>query len=159
MFLIKFFLPLLLLLSACNMSNPIPTPEKIPYTLSQNGDQRIDNYYWIRDDSRKNKKMLSYLKSENDYADYWFSTKNDYQTELVNQLMSQVPEKEVSFKIANNDFKYYEITTKSEQLPKYFRSDKDNNEVFIFNGWTFSSSPAVNPFDHAVYDIWLTRCY
>ena len=37
--------------------------------------------------------------------------------------------------------------------------NKDNNEVFIFNGWTFSSSPAVNPFDHAVYDIWLTRCY
>jgi len=36
---------------------------------------------------------------------------------------------------------------------------KDNNEVFIFNGWTFSSSPAVNPFDHTVYDIWLTRCY
>jgi hypothetical protein len=35
----------------------------------------------------------------------------------------------------------------------------NNNEVFIFNGWTFSSSPAVNPFDHPVYDIWLTRCY
>ena len=38
-------------------------------------------------------------------------------------------------------------------------TNKDNNEVFIFNGWTFSSSPAVNPFDHAVFDIWLTRCY
>ena len=38
-------------------------------------------------------------------------------------------------------------------------TNNDNNEVFIFNGWTFSSSPAVNPFDHAVYDIWLTRCY
>ena len=38
-------------------------------------------------------------------------------------------------------------------------TNKDNNEVFIFNGWTFSSSPAVKPFDHAVYDIWLTRCY
>jgi len=38
-------------------------------------------------------------------------------------------------------------------------TNKDNNEVFIFNGWTFSSSPAVIPFDHAVYDIWLTRCY
>ncbi|MDA7831962.1 DUF2155 domain-containing protein [Candidatus Pelagibacter sp.] len=38
-------------------------------------------------------------------------------------------------------------------------TNKDNNEVFIFNGWTFSSSPAVNPFDHPVYDIWLTRCY
>ena len=38
-------------------------------------------------------------------------------------------------------------------------TNKDNNEVFIFNGWTFSSSPAINPFDHAVYDIWLTKCY
>ena len=36
---------------------------------------------------------------------------------------------------------------------------KDNDEVFIFNGWTFSSSPAINPFDHPVYDIWLTKCY
>ena len=38
-------------------------------------------------------------------------------------------------------------------------ANKDNNEVYIFNGWTFSSSPAVNPFDHPVYDIWLTKCY
>ena len=38
-------------------------------------------------------------------------------------------------------------------------ASKDNNEVFIFNGWTFSSSPAINPFDHSVYDIWLTKCY
>jgi len=38
-------------------------------------------------------------------------------------------------------------------------TNKDNNEVFIFNGWTFSSSPGVNPFDHPVYDIWLTKCY
>ena len=38
-------------------------------------------------------------------------------------------------------------------------TNKDNDEVFIFNGWTFSSSPAINPFDHPVYDIWLTKCY
>ena len=30
---------------------------------------------------------------------------------------------------------------------------KQNDKVFIFNGWTFSSSPSVNPFDHPVYDI------
>ena len=36
--------------------------------------------------------------------------------------------------------------------------NKDKNEVFIFNGWTFSSSPALRPFDHPVYDIWLTKC-
>ena len=38
-------------------------------------------------------------------------------------------------------------------------TNKDNNEVFIFNGWTFLSSPTLNPFDHPVYDIWLTKCY
>ena len=36
---------------------------------------------------------------------------------------------------------------------------KNNDEVFIFNGWTFSSSPTIKPFDHPVYDIWLTKCY
>ena len=37
--------------------------------------------------------------------------------------------------------------------------NKNKNEVFVFNGWTFSSSPAINPFDHPVYDMWLTKCY
>ena len=35
----------------------------------------------------------------------------------------------------------------------------NNDEVFVFNGWTFSSSPTINPFDHPVYDIWLIKCY
>ncbi len=38
-------------------------------------------------------------------------------------------------------------------------TNTNNDEVFVFNGWTFSSSPSVKPFDHPVYDIWLTKCY
>ena len=38
-------------------------------------------------------------------------------------------------------------------------TSKNNDEVFVFNGWTFFSSPTINPFDHPVYDIWLTKCY
>ena len=38
-------------------------------------------------------------------------------------------------------------------------NNKGNNEVFVFNGWTFSSSPSITLFDHPVYDIWLTKCY
>ena len=34
----------------------------------------------------------------------------------------------------------------------------DNDKVFVFNGWTFSSSPTLNPFDHPVYDLWLSSC-
>ena len=38
-------------------------------------------------------------------------------------------------------------------------ADKNNNEVFIFNDWMFSSSPSITPFDHPVYDVWLVACY
>ena len=38
-------------------------------------------------------------------------------------------------------------------------TQKNNDKVFVFNGWTFSSSPSLQPFDHPVYDIWLTKCY
>tara|TARA_B100000029_G_scaffold410857_1_gene412967 strand:- start:667 stop:1077 length:411 start_codon:yes stop_codon:yes gene_type:complete len=38
-------------------------------------------------------------------------------------------------------------------------SNTSNDEVFVFNGWTFSSSPSIKPFDHPVYDIWLIKCY
>ncbi len=36
---------------------------------------------------------------------------------------------------------------------------KDENKVYIFNDWTFASSPSIRPFDHPVYDIWLKKCY
>ena len=41
---------------------------------------------------------------------------------------------------------------------------KDNNiknkdKVFTFNGWTFASSPTLNPFAHPIYDIWLKKCF
>ena len=35
----------------------------------------------------------------------------------------------------------------------------DNDRVFVFNGWAFSSSPSLKPFDHPIYDIWLISCY
>ena len=36
---------------------------------------------------------------------------------------------------------------------------KNKDGVFVFNGWMFSSSPSITPFDHPVYDIWLVGCY
>ena len=37
-------------------------------------------------------------------------------------------------------------------------SVKDNNQVFLFNGWTFASSPTLQSIDHPVYDLWITSC-
>tara|TARA_B100000242_G_scaffold254000_1_gene196535 strand:- start:41 stop:553 length:513 start_codon:yes stop_codon:yes gene_type:complete len=38
-------------------------------------------------------------------------------------------------------------------------SNNDDEKVFIFNGWTFSSDPTLAPFDHAIYDLQLVKCY
>ena len=38
-------------------------------------------------------------------------------------------------------------------------TSKNKNQVFIFNDWTFASSPSIRPFDHPVYDIWLKKCF
>ena len=38
-------------------------------------------------------------------------------------------------------------------------SNQNNDEVFVFNGWMFSSSPSITPFDHPIYDVWLIKCY
>ena len=38
-------------------------------------------------------------------------------------------------------------------------TSKNNDEVLVFNGWMFSSSPSIAPFDHPVYDVWLVNCY
>jgi len=37
-------------------------------------------------------------------------------------------------------------------------SNKDNDQVFVFNGWTFASSPTLQSIDHPVYDLWITSC-
>jgi hypothetical protein len=55
------------------------------------------------------------------------------------------------------------VKSKSEQGQAAYIQVKDlsdnlNNQVFVFNGWTFSSSTTLNPLDHPVYDLWLVSC-
>ena len=62
-----------------------------------------------------------------------------------------------ALKCKNSEFDDNPETTAYLQVKDI--SNKSNDEVFVFNGWTFSSSPSIRPFDHPVYDIWLTKCY
>jgi len=61
-----------------------------------------------------------------------------------------------SFKCKNSEFDDNPEITAYIQVRDLTK--KDNDEVFIFNGWIFSSSPSITPFDHPVYDIWLVGC-
>ena len=62
-----------------------------------------------------------------------------------------------SLKCKNSEFDDNPEITAYLQV-KDLKNEK-NDEVFVFNGWTFSSGPAIKPFDHPVYDLWLIGCY
>tara|TARA_X000000368_G_scaffold123279_1_gene96629 strand:- start:290 stop:697 length:408 start_codon:yes stop_codon:yes gene_type:complete len=61
-----------------------------------------------------------------------------------------------SMKCKNSEFDDNPEITAYLQVKDLTKKSKDN--VFIFNGWMFSSSPSITPFDHPVYDIWLVGC-
>ena len=61
-----------------------------------------------------------------------------------------------SIKCSNSEFDDNPEIKAYIQVKDTKNENKDN--VFVFNGWMFSSSPSIKPFDHAVYDIWLIGC-
>ena len=61
-----------------------------------------------------------------------------------------------SMKCKNSEFDDNPEITAYIQV-KYLKN-KNKDDVFVFNGWMFSSSPSIAPFDHPVYDIWLVGC-
>ena len=62
-----------------------------------------------------------------------------------------------SMKCKNSEFDDDPEITAYIQVRDLMSNNKD--DVFVFNGWMFSSSPSINPFDHPVYDILLVNCY
>ena len=128
----KFLFTLLLITSCGTDDMDIPTPKKIPYEIIKHNDIRIDNYYWLRDDTRSNEEVLTYLQSENKYADKWFSSKHNYKTEIVNELIEQLPEEEVSFPLYNNGYLYYEKLNKGDQLPKFYKKESSNSKETLY---------------------------
>ena len=109
-----------------------PKPKKIPKVLEAHEDQRTDNYYWLRDDTRKNKEILNYLEEENKYCEEWFSNGVDCRKEIYNELIDSIPSEEISLKIKKDDFYYYSKIKSDEQYPVYFR-EKENKVEEILN--------------------------
>ena len=91
------------------------------------------------------------------------------------KVLDKISSKNILVKLTNGkEIKYKDLLIKSmkcknsefddnpETMAYIQVSDLTNNnkdDVFVFNGWMFSSSPSIAPFDHPVYDIWLVRCY
>ena len=91
------------------------------------------------------------------------------------QILDKISSKNTLVKLKNGELiKFKDLSIKSlkcknsefddnPEITAYVQvkdlTDVNNNEVFVFNGWMFSSSPSINPFDHPVYDVWLVNCY
>ncbi|MEC8378086.1 MAG: S9 family peptidase [Pseudomonadota bacterium] len=111
-----------------------PKPKKIPKILEAHGDKRFDDYYWLRDDTRQNKEIISYLEEENTYAETWFSEGKDYRKEVFEELVSFIPEEETSLKIKKNGFYYFSKIKSNEQHPVYYREkNQDVEEILNVN--------------------------
>ena len=82
-----------------------------------------------------------------------------------NELIKLVNDEEFVYKdlaiksIKCTDSKYDDNPEVKAYIQVRDLTKKDRNNVFVFNGWMFSSSPSITPFDHPVYDIWLVNCY
>ena len=91
------------------------------------------------------------------------------------KVLDKISSKNILIKLKNGEVKKYkDLMIKSmkcknsefddnPEITAYIQvrdlTNKNNDEVFVFNGWMFSSSPSIEPFDHPVYDVWLVSCY
>jgi len=104
-----------------------------------------------------------------------FSLAEDMNGKFTNiKVLDKVSSKNKLLKLKNGeDFNYKDLLIRSikcknsefddnPEITAYIQvkdlRNKDKNDVFVFNGWMFSSSPSIASFDHPVYDIWLVGC-
>ena len=102
-----------------------PIAKKIPKKFEAHGVERIDNYYWMRDDSRSNKEVINHLKQENKYLEDWFSSGSDYRKEIFREIVSRIPKKEDSVPVPMGSYEYYRRYKPDKEHPIYIRRKKN----------------------------------
>ena len=112
-----------------SINNP-PKPKKTPYKLEAHGDIRIDDYYWMRDDTRSDPELISYLESENDYFQNWRDSNIDYESSIYKELKSMIPDEEETLRVKDGSFYYYSRIKASEQYSTYYRNST-NEEILL----------------------------
>ncbi len=83
-----------------------PTVAKKPFEVTSPNGPRTDNYYWLRDDTRKNPEMLAYLKAENDYADAKLAALKPLEDTLYKETVSHIKQDDSSVPYRKNGYWY-----------------------------------------------------
>ena len=106
----------------------IPKAKKVKKVYKKHGDLRIDNYSWLRDDTRKNKEVLDYLKAERAYHDGWIKTQSNISKNYFKKLNGYIPPKDESLKVERDGFFYFSESLKKNEYRKFYRSKKKNSK-------------------------------
>lgn len=84
-----------------------PVAAKRPFMVTSPNGAREDDYYWLRDDSRKNPDMLAYLKAENDYADGMLATSKPLADKLYGEIVARIKQDDSSVPSRTRGYWYY----------------------------------------------------
>jgi oligopeptidase B len=96
-----------------------PTAPKRPYLITQHGQTRIDNYYWMRD--RSDPEVHKYLHAENDYLEEIMGHTKPLQKALYREMKGRIKETDSSVPEKRGDYFYYSRTEEGKQYPIYCR--------------------------------------
>lgn len=98
-----------------------PKARRTPYAITTHGDTRIDNYYWLRDDSRSRPEVLDYLHEENDYGRQVMASQQALQDQLLKEMVQRIPQRDVSAPWCKNGYRYRHIYEPGNEYPIYQR--------------------------------------
>ncbi len=108
-----------------------PSPKKLPVTFEAHGVKRVDNYYWMRDDSRKDPEIIAHLNEENSYLENWFVSGNDNRKALFEEITDRIPKNEDSVPIRLKNFEYFRRYKQGNEHGIYIRRKDKNSEEKI----------------------------
>ncbi len=108
-----------------------PKPKKIEKKIKTHGDERIDNYYWLRDDERQNKDVIDYLKKENEYSDNWFKANKVDSSKIFQKYKKALPKFEEGFKTKIDGYQYFSTASASQEYRKYYRIFKKKKKLIL----------------------------
>ncbi|EFC1573969.1 oligopeptidase B [Escherichia coli] len=87
----------------------LPKAARIPHAMTLHGDTRIDNYYWLRDDTRSQPEVLDYLQQENSYGHRVMASQQALQDRILKEIIDRIPQREVSAPYIKNGYRYQHI--------------------------------------------------
>ena len=152
---------------------PIFAEDKIESVPLINLEELSPTFEEDKDELEKVEESNNNLNSDQDIPEETKSEKNN-KIYINLTALDKITAKTSTFRLAVGENKFFgplEIKALKCQLTEnndstdtvaYLQvkdlSAKDNNQVFLFNGWTFASSPTLRSIDHPVYDLWITGC-